>query len=99
MGLPEGDKSQLLHESVAYALLRIERFKHGVRRLEAIINMYTIRRGEPIGPSDLPSMDQLEMHVDGGKLLLHIEEWPLRKYPIDAASSLIESGSTTVLKP
>ncbi|MGC3971210.1 MAG: hypothetical protein QM775_28885 [Pirellulales bacterium] len=66
---------ELLHRSVAEALLEINRFKHGVRSLEAIIKMCTARPGHPIGPSDLPSMDQLEMHVDAVKLLGLVDKY------------------------
>jgi hypothetical protein len=67
---------ELLHESVARAFLRVERFKHGVRSLESIIKMSTCRNGQPVGPSDLPSMDQLEMHVDAAKFLELIDSDP-----------------------
>jgi hypothetical protein len=66
---------ELLHSTVANALLRIDRFKHGVRSVEAIIKMCSTRPGYPIGPSDLPSMDQLEMHVDAMKLLGLVDQY------------------------
>ncbi len=73
--LTPGDKAQaLLHRNVARALLKIDRFKHGVRSMESIIKMCSFRRGHEIGPSDLPSMEQLEMHVDASKLFQHIED-------------------------
>lgn len=75
----EQKDQKLLHPSVAYALLEIDRFKHGVRSLEAIVKMCATREGHPIGPSDLPSMDQLEMHVDAMKLLKHVEEYASSK--------------------
>jgi len=68
-------KVELLHQSVARALLEINRFKHGVRSLEAIIKTCATRPGHPIGPSDLPSMDQLEMHVDAVKLLGLVDKY------------------------
>lgn len=74
LGIPADQDAPLLHSSVASALLEVERFRHGVRSLEAIIKMCSSRAGHPIGPSDLPSMDQLEMHVDAAKLLRHLEE-------------------------
>jgi hypothetical protein len=75
LGLREEQKSEeLLHQTVAGALLSVDRFKHGVRSLEAIIKMCSTRPGYPIGPSDLPSMDQLEMHVDAAKLLKFVDE-------------------------
>lgn len=66
---PEEQDAPLLHPAVARGLLRVERFKHGVRSLAAIIHMCAVRRGHIIGPSDLPSMNQLEMHVDAARLL------------------------------
>ena len=68
------EERDLLHPSVAKALLGVDRFKHGVRSLDAIIKMCTARQGHPIGPSDLPSMDQLEMHVDASKLLRLVDK-------------------------
>lgn len=69
-------KRPLLYASVAYALLKIDRFKHGVRSLESIIKMCTLREGKhPIGPSDLPSLEQMEMHVDATKLLREVDAW------------------------
>jgi len=76
MKLKEKQKvDELLHGSVAHALLKIKRFKHGIRSLEAIITMCAVRAGFPIGPSDLPSLDQLEMHVDAMSLLRLVENY------------------------
>ncbi|MHB8519875.1 MAG: P-loop NTPase family protein [Limisphaerales bacterium] len=70
----EQKSEELLNQSVAKALLSVKRFKHGVRSLEAIIKMCSTRPGHPIGPSDLPSMDQLDMHVDASELLRLVDE-------------------------
>lgn len=75
LGIPDDIKdAPLLHRSVADAFLKVPRFKHGVRSLEAIIKMCSSRPGHPLGPSDLPSMDQLDMHVDADKLLKLVDK-------------------------
>lgn len=68
---------KLLHPNVAHALLSLDRFKHGVRSLESIVKMCTTRLGSPIGPSDLPPMEQMEMHVDASKLLQAVDKGPV----------------------
>ena len=59
----------LLHPDVARAFCKIDRFRHEVRSMEAILEMCNLRRGETLGPSDLPPLDQLNMHVDGPAFL------------------------------
>jgi hypothetical protein len=59
----------LLHERVARAFLKIARFHHGVRSMEAILDMSMLRRGETLGPSELPPLEQLDMHVNGREFL------------------------------
>src|SRR5437016_6743733 len=56
-------------EDVARAFCSIERFKHGVRSMEAILKMCDVRPERTLGPSDLPAKAQLEMHVDAARFL------------------------------
>jgi hypothetical protein len=89
----EQKDAPLLHPSVARGMLNVERYKHGVRSMEAIIKMCSNRPGHPIGPSDLPPMDQLEMHVDAARLLAEIDSpgnWERKDARNDAA--MIVSG-------
>jgi len=54
----------LLDKKLAEAFMRIEAFKHGVRSLRAILSMAEFCPGKTLFASDLPSRDQLDMHVD-----------------------------------
>lgn len=59
----------LMDPAVADAFCRVERFKHGARSVEAILDMCDLRPGHPFSPSDLPAKAQLEMHLDASKFL------------------------------
>jgi len=51
------------------AFLTIPRYKHGVRSLEAILDMSSLQRGQKFTHSNLPPRDQLDMHVDSRDFL------------------------------
>jgi hypothetical protein len=55
---------QLMDIKLARAFIEIEAFKHGVRSLRTILAMSDFHPGKTLHPSDLPSKDQLDMHVD-----------------------------------
>jgi hypothetical protein len=59
----------LLKPEVARAFLGIDGFRHGIRSMEAILDMSDLRRSSTLGPSDLPPLEQLNMHVDGREFL------------------------------
>jgi len=49
--------------SVLRALLRVRRFLHGARSLESVVNMSALIGAERFGVAELPSTDQLRLHV------------------------------------
>lgn len=51
-----------LDQAVVAALLRVSRFKHGVRSIEAIFEMSNTMRGR-LDKASLPASDQMEAHV------------------------------------
>jgi hypothetical protein len=60
---------KLMHLAVASAFCKVERFKHGARSMEAILDMCDLHPGKTFGPSDLPAKAQLDMHLDAAKFL------------------------------
>jgi hypothetical protein len=61
---PSNDSELSIDDNVLHALLQIERFKHGSRSLEAILEMSHLANATHFDASRLPSVDQLDMHVD-----------------------------------
>jgi len=49
--------------SVLRALLRVRRFLHGARSLESVVSMSALTGAERFGVAELPSTDQLRLHV------------------------------------
>lgn len=62
-------KQPQIHPLLADAFLSIPRFKHGVRSMEAILQMSSIERGRQFVHRHLPPRDQLDMHVDARTFL------------------------------
>jgi len=66
-----GDLTELVDQSIISAMLRVSSFKHGARSMQAIINM-SCTIGGPNGQlvgSMLPTLAQLNMHVNGKEYL------------------------------
>ncbi|MEM1157208.1 MAG: AAA family ATPase [Verrucomicrobiota bacterium] len=59
-----GKQPNLITPELAYAMLTVPTFKHGIRSMESIIKMSHISRGTPFCSSDLPPQAQLDIHVD-----------------------------------
>jgi len=64
----------LLDQKLAKAFCAIDHFRHGARSLGAIMDMCDTKAGHTLGPSDLPAMEQLDMHVDAAKFLKYVYE-------------------------
>jgi hypothetical protein len=69
-----------LAEPVIYALLTVDRYRHGVRSMEAILRMCT-RTTKSIDTSSLPSRAQLNMHVDAEEFFLRLHRGRARMEP------------------
>jgi len=53
-----------ISDAVVRALIGVPEYKHGVRSLEAVLDMSTLEGKKRFDPADLPAPDQLEQHVD-----------------------------------
>jgi len=63
-GLVGNDGTARVDEPVLRTMLRIPRYKHGVRSMEAVLLMSNVVDHEVLGPSSLPPAHLLDMHVD-----------------------------------
>ncbi len=58
---------------VAHAFLNVERFVHGARSMEAIVEMSALSGRSRYGRSSLPALQQLSLHVDAAEFLRLLE--------------------------
>lgn len=63
-----------IDDDLLKTLLIIPRYKHGVRSMEAIIDMSMLQRCSSWGKSSLPPKDQLDLHVDGKNFFTILDE-------------------------
>ncbi|EHI96843.1 hypothetical protein CDLVIII_0103 [Clostridium sp. DL-VIII] len=61
-----------IDNGVLRALLKIKRYKHESRSMEAILEMSMLTNAKKWEQSDLPSKEQLELHVDEEQFLRHL---------------------------
>lgn len=61
-----------IDNGVLRALLKIRRYKHESRSMEAILEMSALTNAKIWQQSDLPSKDQLKLHVDEEQFLRHL---------------------------
>ena len=54
-----------IDQGVLRALLRVPEYKHGLRSMEAILDMSLLSECETFEQAALPPVEQLELHVDG----------------------------------
>ncbi|MGC4981493.1 hypothetical protein ACLQ18_12745 [Streptomyces sp. DT193] len=59
----------IVDDGIVHAFLAIPEFKHGVRSMEAIVQMCRRKEGQPFDRSSLASQEQLNLHVDGQNFL------------------------------
>jgi len=69
-----------IDEDIVYALLTVDRFRHGTRSLEAILQMCTPIHGR-IEKSSLPSRSQLHMHVNANEFFVRMFRGRYRAKP------------------
>lgn len=60
----EKDKNADIDEHIINAMLNVPEYKHGTRSMEAIIKMSSLHHKNRFDPSDLPSSQLLDLHVD-----------------------------------
>jgi hypothetical protein len=69
----------LLDEAVIFAMLTVDRYRHGVRSMEQILRMCTPIDGH-INPGSLPSRAQLNMHVDASNFYARLYNGRIHRY-------------------
>jgi hypothetical protein len=79
------DGVAMIDEEVIYALLTVDRYRHGVRSMEAILQMCKPVDGR-IHIASLPSPAQLSMHVDAEEFLIRLYRGRARKIHPDEAA-------------
>ncbi|MFY1110676.1 MAG: AAA family ATPase [Methanosarcinaceae archaeon] len=62
--LIDSNREAKIDDSVLRALIKIPEYKHGVRSMEAILEMSMLRGGNLWTKASLPPKDQLELHID-----------------------------------
>src|SRR5262249_36046067 len=67
----KGSKRAEIDADVLYALLTVDRYRHGARSIEAILQMCT-RIHNKIEKSSLPSRAQLNMHVNADEFFIRM---------------------------
>lgn len=88
--LASGDLSPYVESSIVRAMLKVSSFKHGARSMGAILNMsFTIggTTGKLVG-STLPTLPQLNMHVNGKEFLNMVIEESQRQDKINILHGL-----------
>jgi hypothetical protein len=68
------DNVALIDPDVLQALLQVDEYKHGSRSMEAVLDMSRLAKAKPFSASMLPSIDQLNMHVNGKQFMEQLEE-------------------------
>lgn len=92
-----GDRNQLevarIDEDVLYALLTVDRYRHGIRSLETIVNMCSTP-SDRIDKASLPARSQLDMHVDAQEFMVRMYRGRVRRTPVQTRSGTTPSPPT-----
>jgi hypothetical protein len=67
-----------IDEDIVYALLSLDRYRHGARSMEAILQMCSPIE-EKIEKASLPSRSQLNMHIDADEFFIRMYRGRLRR--------------------
>ncbi|HEV3304440.1 MAG TPA: hypothetical protein VG055_32620 [Planctomycetaceae bacterium] len=65
---------------VLYALLTVDKYRHGTRSMEAILQMCTPMEDGMIEKASLPSRAQLNMHVDADEFMARVLRGRFRRF-------------------
>jgi len=76
-GLVDDKKEAKIDDAIIYALLTMDSYRHGVRSMEAILEICPPIH-EKIEIASLPSRSQLEMHVDADEFLIRVQRGRVR---------------------
>jgi hypothetical protein len=67
-----------IDDAIIYALLTVDRYHHGVRSMQAVLEICPRIQGK-IEIGSLPSRSQLEMHVDAEEFLIRVRRGRVRE--------------------
>ena len=67
-----GYRMAAMAEPIIYALLTLDRYHHGIRSMEAVLQMCSPINGKRIEIAALPSRSQLNMHVDADEFYIRL---------------------------
>lgn len=68
------NNAYMVDPGILHAFLAVPEYEHGARSIEAIIQMSRRGMGDPYERTALPSLAQLNMHVDGNAFLKAMRE-------------------------
>ena len=74
LGAADGARILRIDPGVLRAFLRVTKYKHGVRSMEAIVSMSSLADRDRYERSCLPSAEQLNLHVDGIQFLSLVQQ-------------------------
>jgi hypothetical protein len=91
-GSEESEKEANIDDAVIYAFLHIPEYHHGVRSMEAIIQMAVFDKDVSLGHEkfivgSLPSKEQLRMHVDAEEFIRMVETYKSDNEEQEAAAT------------
>jgi len=72
--LSDASGNSRIDPSVLRALLHIDKFAHGARSLEAILEMSNLAHCSQFDPSALPSQHQLDLHVKSAEFMALVQQ-------------------------
>jgi len=68
------NKNAHIDNRIIKSLLYSSNYLHGSRSMEAIIRMSSVRKKSQFDRSDLPSLEQLNLHIDGSKMMKELQQ-------------------------
>ncbi|MBU3157699.1 Ryanodine receptor Ryr [Clostridium estertheticum] len=89
-------KETQIDNGVLRALLKIPRYKHESRSMEAILEMSMLTNATKWEQSDLPSKEQLKLHVDEEQFLRHLMHDAFYSEKIERLAMAIYENSTNL---
>jgi hypothetical protein len=84
----KGYRIAAMAEPIIYALLTLDRYHHGIRSMEALLQMCSPLEGKQINIAALPSRSQLNMHVDADEFYVRLHRGRARAIAPDQNKEL-----------
>jgi hypothetical protein len=87
-----------IDNGVLRALLKVARYKHEARSMEAILEMSTLTNAKKWEQSHLPSKEQLKLHVDEEEFLRHLMQDTFFSEKIEKLAAELHYAHKTLYK-